>query len=213
MLHGLKVRKMIKNIVFDVGGVLVDFCYMEYMRKLGFPEEVCKEFESDIVFSQLWNDMDMGNLLLDEARVKFKERLREMYRSCDREVDLFVENIKGIVKEYDYSKPLLQRLKDNGYGVYILSNYPKDLSDLHWKDFKFLPVADGYIISAYERMVKPDERIYRLLTERFGIDLTESVFIDDRQINIDAAEKLGMKGILFRSHDELLAEFAKNNIL
>ena len=119
MIHGLKVRKMIKNIVFDVGGVLVDFCYMEYMRKLGFPEEVCKEFESDIVFSQLWNDMDMGNLLLDEARVKFKERLREMYRPCDREVDLFVENIKGIVKEYDYSKPLLQRLKDSGYGVYI----------------------------------------------------------------------------------------------
>ena len=59
-------------------------------------------------------------------------------------------------------------------------------------------------------MVKPDERIYRLLTERFGIDLTESVFIDDRQINIDAAEKLGMKGILFRSYDELLVEFAKN---
>ena len=204
---------MIKNIVFDVGGVLVDFCYMEYMRKLGFPEEVCKEFESDIIFSQLWNDMDKGVLLMDEAKIKFKARLREMYRPCDREVDLFVENIKGIVKEYDYAEPLLQRLKDSGYKVYILSNYPKDLSDLHWKDFKFLQVADGYIISAYERIVKPDEKIYRLLTERFGVDLSESVFIDDRQINIDAAEKLGMQAILFRDHDTLISEFERKGIL
>lgn len=204
---------MIKNIVFDVGGVLVDFCYMEYMRKLGFPEEVCKEFESDIIFSQLWNDMDKGDLLMDEAKIKFKARLWEMYRPCDREVDLFVENIKGIVKEYDYAESLLQRLKDSGYKVYILSNYPKDLSDLHWKDFKFLPVADGYIISAYERIVKPDEKIYRLLTERFGVDLSESVFIDDRQINIDAAEKLGMQAILFRDHDTLISEFEKKGIL
>ena len=204
---------MIKNIVFDVGGVLVDFCYMEYMRKLGFTEEVCKEFESDIILSQLWNDMDKGDLLMDEAKIKFKARLREMYRPCDREVDLFVENIKGIVKEYDYAEPLLQRLKDSGYKVYILSNYPKDLSDLHWKDFKFLPVADGYIISAYERIVKPDEKIYRLLTERFGVDLSESVFIDDRQINIDAAEKLGMQAILFRDHDTLISEFEKKGIL
>lgn len=204
---------MIKNIVFDVGGVLVDFCYMEYMRKLGFPEEVCKEFESDIILSQLWNDMDKGVLLMDEAKIKFKARLREMYRPCDREVDLFVENIKGIVKEYDYAEPLLQRLKDSGYKVYILSNYPKDLSDLHWKDFKFLPVADGYIISAYERIVKPDEKIYRLLTERFGVNLSESVFIDDRQINIDAAEKLGMQAILFRDHDTLISEFEKKGIL
>ena len=204
---------MIKNIVFDVGGVLVDFCYMEYMRKLGFPEEVCKEFESDIILSQLWNDMDKGDLLMDEAKIKFKARLREMYRPCDREVDLFVENIKGIVKEYDYAEPLLQRLKDSGYKVYILSNYPKDLSDLHWKDFKFLPVADGYIISAYERIVKPDEKIYRLLTERFGVNLSESVFIDDRQINIDAAEKLGMQAILFRDHDTLISEFEKKGIL
>ncbi len=204
---------MIKNIVFDVGGVLVDFCYMEYMRKLGFPEEVCKEFESDIILSQLWNDMDKGDLLMDKAKIKFKARLREMYRPCDREVDLFVENIKGIVKEYDYAEPLLQRLKDSGYKVYILSNYPKDLSDLHWKDFKFLPVADGYIISAYERIVKPDEKIYRLLTERFGVNLSESVFIDDRQINIDAAEKLGMQAILFRDHDTLISEFEKKGIL
>ncbi len=203
----------IKNIVFDVGGVLVDFCYMEYMRKLGFSEEMCREFEKDIIYSELWNDMDRGDLMLDEAGIKFKKRLREMYKPCDDEVDLFIENIKDIVKEYPYSKGLLQSLKDAGYGVYILSNYPRDLADMHWKDFKFLPVADGYIISAYERIVKPDEKIYRLLTEKFGIDLTESVFIDDRQINIDAANALGMKGILFKNLDDCMEALNKEGII
>ena len=203
----------IKNIVFDVGGVLVDFCYMEYMRKLGFSEEMCREFEKDIIYSELWNDMDRGDLMLDEAGIKFKKRLREMYQPCDDEVDLFIENIKDIVKEYPYSKGLLQSLKDAGYGVYILSNYPRDLADMHWKDFKFLPVADGYIISAYERIVKPDEKIYRLLTEKFGIDLTESVFIDDRQINIDAANALGMKGILFKNLDDCMEALNKEGII
>ena len=203
----------IKNIVFDVGGVLVDFCYMEYMRKLGFSEEMCREFEKDIIYSELWNDMDRGDLMLEEAGIKFKKRLREMYKPCNDEVDLFIENIKDIVKEYPYSKGLLQSLKDAGYGVYILSNYPRDLADMHWKDFKFLPVADGYIISAYERIVKPDEKIYRLLTEKFGIDLTESVFIDDRQINIDAANALGMKGILFKNLDDCMEALNKEGII
>ena len=180
----------IKNIVFDVGGVLVDFCYMEYMRKLGFSEEMCREFEKDIIYSELWNDMDRGDLMLEEAGIKFKKRLREMYKPCDDEVDLFIENIKD-----------------------ILSNYPRDLADMHWKDFKFLPVADGYIISAYERIVKPDEKIYRLLTEKFGIDLTESVFIDDRQINIDAANALGMKGILFKNLDDCMEALNKEGII
>lgn len=197
---------MIKNIVFDVGMVLVDFCYMDYMKRLGFPEETCGAFEKYIIMSELWNDMDRGELMMDEAEVRFKERLRKMYRPCDREVEVFISNIKGIVREYDYSKPLLQGLKDAGYKVYILSNYPMDMSDLHWKDFSFLQVADGYIISAYEKIVKPDERIYRLLTERFGVKLEESVFIDDRQINVDAAEKLGMSGILFKGYNELLSE-------
>ena len=186
---------------------------MEYMRKLGFSEEMCREFEKDIIYSELWNDMDRGDLMLEEAGIKFKKRLREMYKPCDDEVDLFIENIKDIVKEYPYSKELLQSLKDAGYGVYILSNYPRDLADMHWKDFKFLPVADGYIISAYERIVKPDEKIYRLLTEKFGIDLTESAFIDDRQINIDAANALGMKGILFKNLDDCMEALNKEGII
>ena len=63
--------------------------------------------------------------------------------------------------------------------------------------------TDGKIVSGFEKLAKPDPRIYKLLFERYSLDPTECVFIDDRQINIDAAMKLGMKTILFTDHDSV----------
>ncbi|MCR5148825.1 MAG: HAD family phosphatase [Eubacterium sp.] len=191
-----------KNIVFDVGNVLVDFCYMKYMESLGFTQELAELFRDKLIISEIWNDMDRGALLMSEAREIFKNILPEH----TKEVDAFIDNIAGIVEEYDYSEPVVRKLKEQGYKVYILSNYPKDMADLHWKNFKFLKEADGYIISAYEKKVKPERAIYDLLTERFNVDLSESIFIDDRQINVDAANEYGMKGILFKDYDGLRKE-------
>jgi putative hydrolase of the HAD superfamily len=61
--------------------------------------------------------------------------------------------------------------------------------------------TDGKIVSGFEKLAKPDPRIYELLFERYSLDPTECVFLDDRQVNIDAAMKLGMKTILFTDHD------------
>ena len=62
---------------------------------------------------------------------------------------------------------------------------------------------DGYIISSKVKLIKPNPEIYKLLESKFGIKLSESIFVDDRQINVDAAEKLGVKGILFTGIDDL----------
>ena len=191
-----------RNIVFDVGNVLVDFCYMKYMKHLGFSDETAELFGSQLVVSDVWNDMDKGLFLMDEAKKIFKERLK----GYESEIDLFFEKIAGIVEEYDYSAPMLKKLKKLGYNVYILSNYPKDMAELHWKNFKFLKEADGYIISAFEKKVKPDREIYDLLTERYKAELSESIFVDDRQVNIDAANAYGMKGVLFKDYESLKAD-------
>ena len=108
-----------------------------------------------------------------------------------------------IAREYDYSEKLMIDLKAKGYKVYLLSNYPDKLSDMHWSKFKFLKQMDGYIISSKVKLIKPNPEIYKLLESKFGIKLSESIFVDDRQINVDAAEKLGMKGILFTGIDDL----------
>ena len=196
-------KRMIKNIVFDVGDVLVDFCYQKYMRSLGFSEELVEFLSEKLVLTEFWHELDLGVKTIADGRKIYKE----MYPDISNEIDLFWDNIMGIVEEYDYAVPLIKSLKDKGYGVYILSNYPIETADMHWPTFKFLPLTDGHIISGYEKITKPDEGIYRLLESRFGIDLKECIFVDDRKINIDAAERLGMKAVLFTGYDDLMIKF------
>ena len=113
------------------------------------------------------------------------------------------------MREYDYAPGLIREIKQMGYKVYILSNYPIEIAEMHWPKFRFLPLTDGHIISAYEKLTKPDAAIYRLLESRFGLDLTECLFIDDRQINIDGAASLGMETLLFKGYDESYDEIMK----
>ena len=191
---------MIKNFVFDVGDVLAAFRVKDYLRDLGFDEELVELLANGMVFTEFWHELDLGTKTQADGIRIFTEKYPQ-YRD---EILKFWDNIEFIVEEYDYAPGLIQMLKDKGYGVYILSNYPVETAELHWPKFKFLPLTDGHIISAYEHITKPDEGIYRLLEERFGIDLTECVFVDDRQINIDAANKLGMDAILFEGYDKLI---------
>ena len=198
----------IKNIVFDVGGVLVDFCFREYMYELGFDKDTVELFTEHMIFSKHWDELDRGVLTHKEAEEIFKKEIP----GHDKEMDLFWKNLMGIVKEYDYSENLLVKLKQKGFGIYILSNYPKELSDLHWPTFNFLKNADGKIISGYERIAKPDIEIYKLLESRYGLDLKESLFVDDRQINIDGAKMAGMQGLLFNDYDGFIKELREKHI-
>ncbi len=198
----------IKNIVFDVGNVLVAFRYRELMQDLGFDETTVDYLAKNMVETPFWNELDRGDKMNADAIEKFTNELPE-YKS---EILKFWDNIQDVVKEYDYSEGLVKELKAAGYGVYILSNYPVETYHMHWPHFKFLPHADGYIVSGFERVIKPDEKIYRLLESRFGIKLEDSIFVDDRQINIDAANSYGMKGILFTGYDDLIDSLKKYNI-
>ena len=190
---------MIKNIVFDVGMVLADFRYRDYMRDLGFSEEVVEYFSDNVVNTEYWTMMDNGFADIDEARPHF----RELMPQYTEENDKFWDNIEYIVEEFDYSEELIKYVRSLGFTPYALSNYPLKLSELHWPKFKFLPVMEDYIISAREKLIKPDPAIYRLLESRFGLDLKECAFIDDRDINIKAANDLGMTGILFTDPESL----------
>ena len=199
---------MIKNIVFDIGDVLVYFRYREYMRDLGFSEELVEFFSEQMVLTPYWHNLDAG--IVDDAHaVEYFQGLFPQYKE---EIELFWSRIAEIVEEYDYSKGLVQSLKQAGYKVYALSNYPDKLSDLHWPTFTFLTDMDGYIISAKEKMAKPDPPIYHLLESKFGLNLSECVFIDDREANVQTALSLGMKAIRFTSYEDLTNELDKIGI-
>ena len=195
----------IKTIVFDVGEVLIDFRYRDHMKDLGFNEEAIDFLSKNMVLTEFWHEMDRGTRMEKDAVLHFTSA----YPEYKDEILTFWAHTEGLVREYDYAAPMIRYLKEQGYGVYILSNYPVETADRHWPTFRFLPETDGHIISGYEKLAKPEEAIYRLLESRFGLDLSTCLFIDDRQINLDAASALGMHTLLFRSYPELQTELAK----
>jgi putative hydrolase of the HAD superfamily len=200
--------KKYRNIIFDVGWVLADFRYRAYMKDLGFTPEEVELFVDNVVMTDFWKDLDRGVRDHAEAPAYFKERMPEY---ADK-IDLFWEHIEDIAWPYDYSEGLLKSIKDAGYNIYILSNYPKRLSDIHWKKFTFNQYSDGTVISGYELMVKPEPEFYELLFKRYDIDPADSIFIDDRQDNVEGAEAFGVTGIVFTGLDDLLVTFREMGI-
>jgi putative hydrolase of the HAD superfamily len=191
---------MIRNIVFDIGMVLADFRWKEYMlRDLGFAPEVMETFVKRLVLDPVWDEFDLGVRPTEEIITEMKERLPEY----PKERELFFLHIEDIAASYPYSEPWIRELKERGYAVYLLSNYPRDVFRIHEKKhFGFAALVDGKVVSGFERLSKPDPAIYRVLLDRYALKAEECVFLDDRQVNIDTALSLGMQGIVFTSYED-----------
>ena len=189
----------IKNIVFDVGMVLIDFCWEKPCRDMGFSDEIIKAFEKNMITSQYWHKLDEGSMTEDEAIVRFKEIMPEY----TEEIDRFFSVPESFVKEYDYAAPYIDELHDRGYYVYLLSNYPLHMYELHWPTFKFFSKVDGYIVSSVEKLCKPNPEIYHCLCDRYHLNPEECLFIDDRDDNVETAVSIGMTGHVFKGEAKL----------
>ncbi|MBO5031148.1 MAG: HAD family phosphatase [Lachnospiraceae bacterium] len=191
---------MIKNVIFDIGNVLVDFKWRELMEELGLPKALQPEFEKTVFGSHWWGELDHG--VLEESQVL--EKLREDNKEHLDEFNLIWEHRDKLVKPYPYAVSWIESLKNCGLKVYLLSNYPRDLFILHTECgcFPFLDKVDGKVVSGFVQMVKPNADIYERLMKEYGLEASECVFIDDRAENIEAARALGMKGIVFESYEQ-----------
>lgn len=183
---------MIKNIVFDIGNVLVKFGWHDFIENLGYTGEMLERIANATVRDPLWNETDRGALTEEEILEGFikndpgiEEVLRRFYKS-----------FSGLLVEFDYAKDWISELKKMGFKVYCLSN----MSHKAVKEcdvFDFLPLLDGYVLSCDINYCKPEKEIYDYLFDRYNLVPEESVFIDDLQANIEAAKRMGMKGIVF----------------
>lgn len=191
--------KRIKNIVFDVGMVLIDFCWEKPCRELGFSEEIISAFEKKMVCSEYWHKLDEGTMTEEDAIDKFKEAMPEY----TKEIDMFWEKPEKFVEEYSFAAPLIRELHEKGYYVYLLSNYPLHMYEIHWPSFEFFSLVDGYVVSSVERLCKPDPAIYRLLCERYHLIPEECLFIDDRRDNVESAIGIGMSGLVFEGENSV----------
>lgn len=196
-----------KNIIFDIGMVLVDFHWRTTMQKLGIPENVIDTLDHNMVNHPLWNHFDLDDIPEAELIQKFKELSPE----CSEYIDLFMNNLDDVVDMFPDADKWLKSLKDRGYHVYLLSNYPRRLFALHTPRFHFLPYTDGRVVSYECHITKPDERIYQCLCNKYNLIPEECIFLDDRQANLDEASKLGFNTLLVTDPIAVRAEL--ENIL
>lgn len=198
---------MIKNVIFDIGNVLVDFRWRALMEDLKLPKETQAVFEKTVFGSRWWAELDHG--IYEEAKIL--EKFREDNREHLEEFNLVWDNRDKLVEPYAYSAEWIAKLKSCGLNVYLLSNYPRDVFTLHAECgcFPFLDKVDGKVVSGFVRMVKPNADIYEYLLKEYKLKESECVFIDDREENVDAAEDLGIKGIVFQNYEQACAELDK----
>lgn len=182
---------MIKNIIFDLGNVLISFRPSEYFDKKGYPEVIKKTILTDIFGSKEW-------LLLDDGQISTREAIASIAsRSTMSQTEIsHIFNLRtDLMFPIDSNVRVLPALKKQGYKLYFLSNFPLDIFDEVKSGYFFFRYFDGGLISAEVKISKPDPGIYKLLLENYSLRAEESVYIDDIEANVRAAEKLGMKGI------------------
>lgn len=189
-----KMRKGIRNIVFDMGKVIIGFDPEVFMDRCGiFEENDRKLIREKIYGSPMWIQMDMGELdeegMIEKVMPSFPDHLRIHVRKliagwCDPLIRM--EGMDELVRE----------LKENGYKIYLLSN-ASVMQKSYWPNVECAKYFDGTVVSAFEHLMKPDERFYQVLLNRYQLEARECLFIDDRKVNIDAAAALGFDTYLF----------------
>lgn len=186
---------MIKNIILDIGDVLVKSNWHDFFKNKGHDERTVARIAKATFFSPVWKELDRGVLSLDEVLdgfVKNDPEIEEILRHI-------FDDINEFIIAYPYACEWICRLHESGFQVYCLSNISDKIYRECEKEFEFLKFTDGRILSYEEKLIKPDPVIYRLLLERYNLKADECIFIDDQEINVNAAKKLGMYGIVFQN--------------
>lgn len=186
---------MIKNIIFDIGDVLVYFCYREYFASLGYQEDMIERLSKATVFNDVWVHFDRGDLSDDEVI----DRMAKSDPEIEADVRRVLSNCHDLVRQYDYAIPWVRELKAKGYHVYFLSNYFEKLIRENPEALSFIDYMDGGIFSCRVHALKPDPEIYQALLSKYGLIPEECVFFDDRQANVDGAIAVGMHAVVFEN--------------
>lgn len=182
---------MIKNIIFDLGNVLIKYSPESFLEK-NVKKERQEKFIATVFKSKEWLELDRGTLSYEDAIEKFAEIIPEDKENLEK---LFKNNIMDCLAPIEENIEILKKLKKKGYNLFVLSNFHRPAFEQVQKEWEFFDEFDGGVISCYCHLLKPNQRIYELLLARYGLIPEETLFIDDTKINVEKAEKIGMEGI------------------
>ncbi len=194
-------EKMIKNIVFDLGNVILKGSPNIVLEQIKIDKKQYESIKND--FFNDWKSLDLG-----------ESTLREQLEKCKFDFEIDSEIEEKLLHYYKYRPfnveilELIKELKNKGYKIYILSNNNKEAEKylLEIPDFK---AFDGWIFSCDYQIMKPDPKIYNILFETYNLKPEECFFIDDSRKNIETGNKLGMAGFVLDCEHNGIAELRK----
>ena len=186
---------MIKNIIFDIGGVMFDDSTQNISDILNRDaSELCKK-----VYGKSFIDCLLGNQEVSNYIESFKN-------DSDYEIIKYILGKDNLYISYPLMKDnfdYISKLKDKGYSLYILSNISRESYEYVKNTIDIDKVFKGGIYSYQEKLIKPDRQIYELIVNKYNLNKDETMFFDDKQKNVDAACEFGIKGVLFKTIEDI----------
>ena len=205
----MKKDKKYKNIIFDLGAVLVNWQPQKFVKDFKTKNNLALDDDCllKIFKNPIYKNLDKGLL----TRV-------DVLQACSSELDkLFLtyvfENFKDHLYPLDQGLKIFEIIKNKNFKTYVLSNFSKEGFEELLPSYDFLDKFDGAVISYKEKQIKPELEIYKTLIEKYNLIPEECLFIDDMPENISAAKKCGIDGIVCKNHDFVMDELKKLKII
>ena len=195
----------IKNIIFDVGQVLVDYDWETYLDSFGFEPAKRERIAKATFQSPVWDERDRG---LYEEDVYLKQ-FQELDPEDAEDIEKVIRGTGGTIHKRPYADTWVKYLKSKGYHLYILSNYASYMIDHTKKELTFRKEMDGEVFSCYVNQLKPEPEIYQTILDKYQLKPEESVFIDDRPENCQGAQGQGIHTICFKDFKQVTADLEK----
>lgn len=191
--------KNIKNLIFDVGNVLIEYNREWMVEELGYEKEYADKVTDTVFGSNKWEDLDAGKITLAEFLEDCRGKCPELYEGIER---FMLDSTPMCISRPEVYERI-RKLKTKGYKCYLLSNYPKEMFHQHTQGLPFWYDVDGTVVSYEVLCAKPERKIYEILLERYSLDPSECLFFDDRLENVEAAGIVGIDAVQVKSREQL----------
>ncbi len=199
----------VSTVVFDLGGVLIEWDPRNLYRQLFTDEAEMEHFLTQVATPEWNHAMDAGRPFEDAAA-----ELIELHPDHADHIRVWgTRNEEMVSGEIDGTVEVLAELRASGVHLLALTNWSGETFPAALERFPFLHWFDGIVVSGDEGLAKPDSALFQILLDRHAVEPEAAVFIDDKQGNVDAAASLGLHGITFTSPDALRAELVRLGLL
>ncbi|MCR5627148.1 MAG: HAD family phosphatase [Lachnospiraceae bacterium] len=190
---------MQKTIIFDIGGVLTDYDWRAFMTELFNNDKDTVDIMCDTMFMHgIWDELDRG-VWSEEKLLSEFIKIRPDY---EKEIRLFYEESPKALTMSEYTRDWIKEIKAAGANVLYLSNYSEHVIKGNYSALEFLDLVDGGVFSCYVNLIKPDREIFQCICDKYSLDKSKCLFIDDKNDNIIAAKEFGMNAVRFENYEQ-----------